>query len=192
MRTATGYAGGTEATPSYTRIGDHSETVRIVYDPAKISYEELLAVFWESHDPTAEPWNRQYRNAIFTLDARQKRAAEASRAQLARDLGGPIHTAIEKATPFTRAEERHQKYFLRQAGSLIEHFMTVYPDAADLTDSIAATRINGYLGCAGKLETLRNEIDSFGLSPDRKAQLLAYVAKYCANESGPTCGAPSR
>jgi len=70
--------------------------------------------------------------------------------------------------------------------------MRLYPDAADLTDSIAATRINGYLGCAGKLETLRDEIDTFGLSPNQKTQLLAYVEKYCVNESGPTCGAPSR
>lgn len=192
LRTATGYAGGTQASPTYHQIGDHSETVRIEYNPARISYEQLLDVFWQSHEPAADAWSRQYRNAIFVVDDEQQRRAEASRQHLARASGATIRTPIERVTTFTPAESYHQKYFLRQAPGLMAEFVAFYPGEVGLTDSIAATRVNGYLGCAGTLPALQGEIGGFGLSLESQARLLAYVAKSCADATPPTCPIPGR
>jgi peptide methionine sulfoxide reductase MsrA len=65
IRTRVGYAGGTKADPSYHSLGDHSETVEVVYNPEVVSYESMLKVFWESHNPVNRSWSRQYMSAIF-------------------------------------------------------------------------------------------------------------------------------
>jgi peptide-methionine (S)-S-oxide reductase len=119
--TAVGYTGGHMANPTYEdvcyRDTGHAEAVQIEYDPAQISYEELIAVFFDNHDPTT--LNRQgpdigdqYRSAIFYHDDAQREAAVAAKARL--DESGryrrPIVTEITPATTFFRAEEYHQRY----------------------------------------------------------------------------------
>lgn len=119
--TAAGFMGGHVENPSYEQVcrGDtgHVEVVHVTYDPDRISYEELLDVFWSNHDPTQV--NRQgpdvgyqYRTVIFTHDEQQRKAAEASKQAL--DASGrlrrPIATGIEDAGPFWEAEEYHQRY----------------------------------------------------------------------------------
>ncbi len=121
-RTTSGYTGGDVADPSYYQVagGDtgHAEAVRIVYDPERVSYRELLEVFWHNIDPTQR--NRQfcdrgpeYRSAIFVHDEEQRRLAEQSRERIADSgvLSKPIVTEIEPAGPFYAAEERHQNYY---------------------------------------------------------------------------------
>jgi len=121
MDAAVGYTGGSTTNPSYEdvctdRMG-HAEAVEVDFDPARITYEKLLDVFWENHDPTQK--NRQgpdvgtqYRSAIFFHTPAQKAAAEASRAKL--EASGryrrPIATEITPASTFWRAEEHHQRY----------------------------------------------------------------------------------
>lgn len=124
--TAVGYSGGHTANPSYEQVcaGDtgHAETVRVEYDPAQISYEELLEVFWSLHDPTqincqGPDVGTQYRSAIFTLDETQKEAAEKSKAAL--EASGrhrrPIATEIAPAGDFWRAEDYHQQYLEKRS-----------------------------------------------------------------------------
>ncbi|HKL64321.1 MAG TPA: peptide-methionine (S)-S-oxide reductase MsrA, partial [Woeseiaceae bacterium] len=103
----------------------HTEAVLVVYDPGKISYEELLRVFWESHDPTqgmrqGNDVGTQYRSAIYVFDAGQKAAAEASREAYARRLAdagyGAITTEIADAGPFYYAEDYHQQYLAKNPG----------------------------------------------------------------------------
>ena len=65
VRTRVGYTGGTDDSPTYERLGDHTESVEIEYDPSRLSYQELLDIFWASHTPTLEPYARQYMPAIF-------------------------------------------------------------------------------------------------------------------------------
>ncbi len=65
VRTRVGYAGGTKRNPTYYNLGDHTETIQIDYDPTYVSYRELLDIFWESHDPAARPWSRQYMAVVF-------------------------------------------------------------------------------------------------------------------------------
>lgn len=116
-----GYLGGTLENPTYEQVctdkTGHAEVVQVEYDPARVSYEELLDVFWNMHDPTT--LNRQgpdvgtqYRSAIFTHSPEQAAAAAASRDQLAASgrFPNPVVTEIEPASEFYVAEEYHQRY----------------------------------------------------------------------------------
>ena len=122
LSTTSGYTGGTLANPSYEQVSakgtGHAEAVEIVYDPAKVSYEQLLAKFWHSIDPTVK--DRQfcdvgtpYRTAIFAHDAAQLAAARQSLAALekSKPFKEPIVTQIEMAGPFYAAEGYHQDYY---------------------------------------------------------------------------------
>ena len=124
--TAVGYAGGFTPNPTYEEVCSgrtgHTEAVLVVFDPAVVSYDELLRVFWEHHDPTqgmrqGNDMGTQYRSAIYTADDGQRRAAEASRAQyqeaLASSGHGEITTEIAPAGPFYYAEGYHQQYLAK-------------------------------------------------------------------------------
>lgn len=116
-----GYLGGTMANPTYRDVctgrTGHAEVVQVKYDPAEVSYDKLLDVFWENHDPTT--LNRQgpdvgtqYRSAIFYHSPEQKRAAEESKASLGASgrFRRPIVTEITEASAFYPAEDYHQRY----------------------------------------------------------------------------------
>jgi peptide-methionine (S)-S-oxide reductase len=127
--TAAGYAGGYTRNPTYEEVCSgrtgHTEVVRVVFDPAKISYAQLLRVFWESHDPTqgmrqGNDVGTQYRSAIYTSSERQRQAAEASKMVYEQSLathGYPsITTEIADAPPFYYAEDYHQQYLAKNPG----------------------------------------------------------------------------
>ena len=122
ISTTSGYAGGQKANPSYEEVSSggtgHAEAVQVVYDPARIAYEQLLEVYWHNVDPVAV--NRQfcdagtqYRSAIFYHDDTQKQLAEASKKALEESgrFDRPIATEIVKASAFFPAEEYHQDYY---------------------------------------------------------------------------------
>jgi len=124
--TAVGYAAGHTPNPSYqevcTGMTGHNEVVIVVYDPGKISLEQLLKTFWESHDPTqgmrqGNDRGTQYRSGIYVYDEEQKKAAEVSRdlyqQELAKNGHGPITTEILDAPEFYYAEEYHQQYLAK-------------------------------------------------------------------------------
>ncbi|HBS29898.1 MAG TPA: peptide-methionine (S)-S-oxide reductase [Phycisphaerales bacterium] len=120
--TAVGYSGGTSANPTYKQVCSdgtgHAEVIELLFDPAVVSYDALLGVFWANHNPTT--LNRQgpdigtqYRSAIFFHDTEQRDAAEKSKAALAESGkwgARPIVTQIAPARPFYLAEEHHQRY----------------------------------------------------------------------------------
>ncbi len=124
--TAVGYAGGHTPNPTYEEVCSgrtgHTEAVLVVFDPKAISYEDLLRIFWESHDPTqgmrqGNDVGTQYRSAIYTTSDEQQRAAEASRASYQRALAarghGTITTEIRPAPAFYYAEDYHQQYLAK-------------------------------------------------------------------------------
>jgi peptide-methionine (S)-S-oxide reductase len=127
--TAVGYAGGITPNPTYEeacsgRTG-HTEAVLVVFDPKLVSYEDLLRVFWENHDPTqgmrqGNDLGTQYRSAIYTYDDGQAKAAEASSRAYAAALKGrgfgPVTTEIKPAGPFYFAEDYHQQYLAKNPG----------------------------------------------------------------------------
>jgi peptide-methionine (S)-S-oxide reductase len=127
--TAVGYAGGPTPNPTYKEVCSgrtgHTEVVLVVYDPKKISYGDLLKVFWENHDPTqgmrqGGDVGTQYRSAIYTYDAEQAKEAASSKvayeAELAKAGHGAITTEIADAPPFYYAEEYHQQYLHKNPG----------------------------------------------------------------------------
>jgi peptide-methionine (S)-S-oxide reductase len=127
--TAVGYAGGLTANPTYEEVCSgrtgHTEAVLVVFDPTKISYEELLKTFWESHDPTqgmrqGNDAGTQYRSAIYVFSDAQREAAERTRATYESALRAnghrPITTEIAAAPPFFYAEEYHQQYLAKNPG----------------------------------------------------------------------------
>jgi peptide-methionine (S)-S-oxide reductase len=165
VRTRAGYTGGSTVNPTYYRLGDHTEAVQVDYDPERISYRELLVVFWRSHNPRSRPWSRQYKAAVFYHNEEQKKAAEQSRERVASAAGAGIVTEILPLERFYLAEDYHQKYYLRNNPILMREFAAVYPSPAGLTASTAAARVNGFFAGYGKLQTLLSEMGSYGLSP---------------------------
>jgi peptide-methionine (S)-S-oxide reductase len=124
--TAAGYAGGFTPNPTYEEVCSgrtgHTEVVLVVFDPARTSYEELLRLFWESHDPTqgmrqGNDVGTQYRSAIYVFSEEQRRKAEESKSRYDQDLKRhgfrAITTEIASAPPFYYAEEYHQQYLAK-------------------------------------------------------------------------------
>jgi peptide-methionine (S)-S-oxide reductase len=127
--TAAGYTGGRTAHPTYREVcgggTGHAEAVQVVFDPARVTYDELLRLFWEAHDPTqghrqGNDVGSQYRSAIFWTSDAQRMRAEASRTAYARSLKdagrGAVTTELAAAGPFFYAEEEHQQYLHKVPG----------------------------------------------------------------------------
>ncbi len=131
-----GYAGGHTKNPTYEEVCSgstgHTEAVEITYDPAKVSYQKLLLIFWQYHDPTTvdrqgPDVGSQYRSAVFYHDPEQQKIALESKKILddAKILKGPIVTEITAAGPFYKAEEYHQKYLKKNPfGYCSHHFQS--------------------------------------------------------------------
>ena len=172
IRTRVGYAGGTSSNPTYYNLDGHSETIQIDYDPAQISYNELLDVFWDSHDPTVSSFSQQYSSIIFYHNEVQKRLAIESKQQEEARLGRKIVTKIIPFSEFYLAEDYHQKYYLQREPELMKDFNTIYPDTEDFVSSTAAARVNGYVGGYGISEVLQEVVGSFGLSETGRNRLV--------------------
>ncbi|MBB6644902.1 peptide-methionine (S)-S-oxide reductase MsrA [Halobellus ruber] len=157
VRTRVGYAGGTTPSPTYRDLGDHTEVVQVEYDPAVLSYADLLDVFWANHDPRASSRTRQYRNVILVDTVAHRQAAERTRRAVASKLGGSVGTVIEDLASFTLAEPYHQKYELRSTPVLGDELVEHYGD--DFVDSTVAARLNGFVAGHG--------------DPDRRESFLA-------------------
>jgi peptide-methionine (S)-S-oxide reductase len=127
LQTAVGYSGGKKDNPTYEDVCSdetgHAEVVEVDYDPAKVSYDRLLDVFWNGHNPTqlnrqGPDVGTQYRSAIFFHTPEQEAEARASKSRLEKSgrFGRPIVTEITPASRFWRAEEYHQRYFEKRGG----------------------------------------------------------------------------
>ena len=127
--TAVGYAGGHTPNPTYEEVCSgrtgHTEAVLVVFDPAKISYQDMLRIFWEGHDPTqgmrqGNDMGTQYRSAIYTYSDEQRRATEESKARYEQSLAGAgygeITTETRDAPEFFYAEDYHQQYLAKNPG----------------------------------------------------------------------------
>jgi peptide-methionine (S)-S-oxide reductase len=129
ISTTVGYTGGRLHDPTYEDVCSdktgHAEAVQVIYDPAKVSYQEILELFWKIHDPTTP--NRQgpdtgsqYRSAVFYHNPEQLRAAEKSKQHHQANLAKPIVTEIVPASTFYKAEEYHQQYLKKQGKNSCE------------------------------------------------------------------------
>jgi peptide-methionine (S)-S-oxide reductase len=125
VATTVGYTGGNVANPTYERVcggnTGHAEAVEVEFDPEKVSFEQLLDIFWSAHDPTTvnrqgPDVGEQYRSAIFCLNSQQEEAARASKDKLQKSgkFAKPIATQIVAATQFYRGEDYHQQYLAKR------------------------------------------------------------------------------
>ena len=189
IRTRVGYSGGEKKNPTYRRIGDHSETIQIDFDPNRISYEELLDIFWQGHNPRSQSWLGQYRHILFYHNEEQRRLSYDSVKRLEATLGADVRTEIKPFAEFHAAEDYHQKYRLQQDALLANEFKRIYPTFSDFTDSTAAARINGYLAGYGSPSLLAAELDSYGLSESAQQRLRTLIG---LPDAGPvqTCPIP--
>ena len=164
MRTRVGYAGGTTSAPTYHDLADHTEVFQIDFDPARLSYAELLDQIWANRRG-GRSYSRQYMEAVFCANAQQEQLARA------RGITAPIITGAR----FHLAEDYHQKYYLRHDTLLMRELADYSP--RQLVDSTVAARLNSYVAGKGSASQLREELASFGLSAAANAHLEKLVGQ---------------
>lgn len=175
VRTRVGYTGGTTPEPTYHHLGDHSESVQVDFDPAVVSYRELLGVFWDLHRPTHPSGSRQYMSAVFYHDKTQQRLALTVRDELQMQIGATIYTQILPTEQFYSADNYHQKYYLCQDRELMAEFGCIYPQEQDFIDSTAAARLNSFAAGYSSQVRLLSEINQYGLPEAAREKLFAIV-----------------
>jgi peptide-methionine (S)-S-oxide reductase len=174
IRTRVGYTGGNKENPVYYALGDHTESIEVDYDPSVISYADLLKVFRQAHDPGKRSWSRQYMSAIFYHNEEQKKLAVESMEREEARTHRKIYTEILPASRFYRAEDYHQKYYLRQRPELVAELKAIYPTDEDFVNSTVAARLNSYLALKGPYADLQAELGDL-LPPEESKNLLDIV-----------------
>lgn len=187
IRTRVGYAGGTEPNPTYRNIGSHSETIQIDYDPEKVSFEELLDVFWAANSAYPSRYSRQYNSIIFYHDEEQKLLAEESYQKRLDERPNTVLTEIIPYSGFNYAELYHQKYYLQGEQTLLQDALNIRDDLEGFIFSTTAARLNGYTGGYGDPVTLEKELESYGLSEKGEIILRAIIERGLK----PACPAPT-
>jgi peptide-methionine (S)-S-oxide reductase len=163
--------------PTYKKMGDHTETVQVDYDPQRITYAQLLDIFWKSHEPTQRSWSRQYMSAVFYHNEEQRQQALVSKAAIEQNIGHAVKTSVVPVRSFTMAEDYHQKYILKKHRALSNQMAHIYPNPQDFVDSPAVTRLNGYAGGHASADQLSREIDILGLSAEGKKWLADLIKR---------------
>jgi methionine-S-sulfoxide reductase len=171
VKTRVGYAGGTKDDPTYKRIGDHTETLLVEYNPEKIAYSKLLEHFWNNHsyNYNKKRGKNQYASRIFYTNKEQKNQAEASKAE--KEAQQTVATEIHPLN-FTVAEDYHQKYRLRHS-KLMKNFSQMGPKK--FRDSPVAAKLNGYV--AGHLDLKDIETFNLDVKPGLKDRIVSSARK---------------
>ena len=117
IETTVGYTGGDKVNPTYHELDDHTESIKISFDPAQISYDDLLAYFWDQHNPTY-PAKTQYKSVIFYHEEEQRKLAETTKIAAQATYEMQIVTEILPAEEFYPAEDYHQKYLEKNRGAV--------------------------------------------------------------------------
>ena len=172
VRTRVGYAGGSTANPTYRNLADHIETVQLDFDPAMVSYQQLVDTFFQHHKPIGAAWKRQYMSAAFYHNEDQLTTLEKSMEREAITLGRKLFTALFPYQHFYLAEDRHQKYKLQRQPGILAEIRERYPSFGELVNATAAARLNGFLYGYGKREELEGKQELFGLSAESSRILL--------------------
>ena len=177
IRTRVGYAGGTKKNPTYESLGDHSETIEVVYDPRKISYAELLDIFWQNHEPTVQPYSRQYMPIVFFHSEEQRKLAARTKDREEAARKRKVLTAILPAGTFWPAEDYHQKYYMRNNSLIMKEFNAIYLSSSDFVNSTAAARVNGLVGGNGTVARLRADLKELNFAPEVVDRIIKATGK---------------
>ena len=169
MRTRVGFAGGQTASPTYRKMGDHTETIQIEFDPSIISYADVLKKFWQNHYPNRDNYKgRQYISLLHYHTEQQHQLIATVKKEMEAQLGELIETEIFPFTQFTPAEERHQKYYLKRYPKALEQLAGLYPDEELLTDSTFAARLNGFVKGYGTKEGIIKDVAQWNIGEAEK------------------------
>lgn len=180
IRTRVGFSGGTTPSPTYRRIGDHTETLEIDFDPSLISYEEILNVFWGNHNPLRENFykGRQYISILLYHNQHQQQdIIKRKKSEWSHILNGEIQTEIAPYSTFYLAEDYHQKYYLRRFKNAFEKLDTIFTNHSDFVNSTLTARLNGLAKGHGTLSGLREEINTWGLNKNDTMRLIEMLSK---------------
>jgi peptide-methionine (S)-S-oxide reductase len=156
------------------------------YDPSKASYTDLLEIFWKDA-PTVKPAARQYTAAIYYITEDEHQLALQSLQEHEAELGRKTYVEILPLRAFYLAEDYHQKYYLKGSWDFNHEFQAMYPNEKELTNSTAATRVNGYAAGLGNEEVFSAEADSYGLSPAGISRLKEIGSRLFPPASGKSC-----
>ena len=173
LRTRVGYAGGTLPNPTYRSIGDHSETLEIDFDPEVICYSDILTLFWDSHDAVKDRnyKGRQYLSLLFYHNSEQQKIADEVKIKWEKKYNKQIQTELLPYTHFYRAEDHHQKYFMKRYPKALEAVSNLFPTYTDYIDSTIAARLNGFVREYGLLSDIKKELEFWGLNDSEKHTL---------------------
>ena len=144
-------------------MGDHTEALQIDFDPSQISYEEIINLVWQGHNPTYPAWSKQYMSAIWYENEAQLEVINATKEAVAKRHSSEIATPILPLETFYIAEDYHQKYSLQKHRHLMKSFNAMYPDFKGFIDSTAAARLNGFVSGRGAEALLNEEVDGYGI-----------------------------
>jgi peptide-methionine (S)-S-oxide reductase len=169
-----GYTGGSLPDPTYRHLGDHTESFQVDYDPQRISYEALLGHFWKETDPAGRPYSRQYMSAVFHENEAQRQLALATGKQAVAGRSEPLRTPILPLGTFYRAEDYHQKYYLRRYTDLLRAFEGY--SERQFEDSTVAMWLNACVDGQWKLADLEAELERLGL-PEAERQPVRGLAQ---------------
>lgn len=166
--TRVGFTGGTLPNPSYSAIGDHVETVEVVYDPEKIDYAGLLRHFWTHHNARAKPIFRQYASAVFCSQKEEIVLAKTVREEWEKKGEEKVLTAVLPLKQFYPAAENHQKYYLQQDVKLMQSL----PGEQNRLETVLATKLNAVSGRAGERDKLEATLTDLGINLQAQAVLF--------------------
>jgi len=144
---------------------------QVDFDANRIGFQELMDLFWESHNPCGPVWSNQYRTILFYHDDEQQDVAEAAARAVGRKLRDKVTTAVMPVGTFTVAEDYHQKYRLRRRADLVEDLLAIYPTQAELRESTAAAKINAHLDGFLDYDELERELAALGLEAEGAKRL---------------------
>lgn len=173
--TEVGYAGGHKENPTYKEIGDHTETVRIHYNPDVITFKDMIRMFFNTQTCPDLNTAQQYRSIVFYQNEEEKDIALRVKKEIEEKNNQFYDTDILPYRNFYLAEEYHQKYYFKRAKKLFEEMLEIYPDLEDMAKSTAVGHMNGYIHGNGNSELLSREVDKLGLSKEGQEMLIKYV-----------------
>ena len=179
IRTRVGYAGGTTSLPAYNNIGDHTEVLEVDFNAEKISYTEILDVFFVNAHATYLPYSRQYMSILLYHDEKQKELAFQAIEKWNEQLRGEIQTALLPYTAFFLAEDYHQKYYLRMRRKLMQDLQAfVTDDRKAFIHSPLTAKLNALSGGYGTANDFKKQLDDWSLPAGNYEKVLTLLQKH--------------
>jgi methionine-S-sulfoxide reductase len=172
-KTKVGYAGGEMENPTYHNLGSHTETIQIEYDPNIISYNELLEIFFNNHNPFVKPYGSQYKSIVFYHDEKQKEIYNNYIKDF--DNKKTLYTELKKYDNFYLAEFYHQKYRLQGYNRLMSELRKIYPNDNNFINSTLVARMNYFVGTQKGRELFEKEKNKYGLNEETIDWLDSYI-----------------